>query len=210
MQQPVIFYTNPMSRGQIARWALEEVGIAYETQVIEYGEQMKAQAYRAINPMGKVPALQHNGQIITETAAICAYLAHSYPQAALGPMAEESAAYYRWFFFAAGPLEQAITNKAMQFNPSAEQGRMAGYGSFELTIDVLDAWLQAHDYACGARFTMVDVYLGSQIIWGTQFGTLPNKPSFAAYASRLRERQSYVRAKEIDNSLIEKQKSQLS
>jgi glutathione S-transferase len=160
--------------------------------------------------MGKVPALQHNGQIITETAAICAYLAHHYPQAELAPTPEESAAYYRWFFFAAGPLEHAITNKAMQFNPTVEQSRMAGYGSFELTVEVLHAWLLSHDYVCGARFTMVDVYLGSQVLWGTQFGTLPSKPGFEAYAARLKTRPAYLRAKGIDAALIEQQKTQTS
>ena len=106
MSAHITFYTNPMSRGQIVRWALEESGTDYETVVVEYGEDMKGPEYLAINPMGKVPAIRHGKAVVTECAAICAYLAEAFPQAGLLPNAEERAAYFRWMFFAAGPLEQ--------------------------------------------------------------------------------------------------------
>src|SRR5256885_6269737 len=105
----LIFYTNPMSRGRIVRWMLEEVGVPYETEIVLY-EQMKTERHLAVHPLGKVPAIKHKDHIITEAAAICAYLADVFPQAGLGPRENEKADYYRWLFFTAGPVEQALTN----------------------------------------------------------------------------------------------------
>jgi glutathione S-transferase len=191
-----------MSRGQIVRWMLEEVGPPYDTHLLDYATSMKASDYLAINPMGKVPAIVHKGKVVTECAAICAYLADAFPDAGLGPREDERADYYRWFFFGAGPVEAAVTNKAAGFIPPAELERMFGYGNFERTIAVLTMAVTDRDYLCGARFTAVDVFVGSQILWGTQFGTMPSNPAFAAYAARLSERPAYKRQKEIDNALI--------
>ena len=202
MAADLIFYTNPMSRGQIVRWMLEEVGEPYETRLLDYASSMKAEPYLSINPMGKVPAIIHNGKTVTECSAICAYLAAAFPDAGLGPRADELADYYRWMFFAAGPVEQAVTNHAMGFDPTSEQERMAGYGNYARVVDVLDRMLQARDYATGDRFTACDVYLGSQIMWGTQFGTLPVLDSFVAYAARLSAREAYKCAKAEDGRLI--------
>ncbi|MEM1132320.1 MAG: glutathione S-transferase family protein [Pseudomonadota bacterium] len=206
------FYTNPMSRGQIARWALHEAGAEYQQHLMSYDvadeNSIKSEAYLAINPMGKLPAVVDDGKVITECAAICAYLAERFPDAGLAPQDDgERADYYRWFFYASGPLETAITNKAMGFAPSAEQTRMAGYGNFEMVMDVLDGFLSAHDYVCGARFTMADVYLGSQVDWGMSFGTMEKRDSFMAYAERLRQREAYKAAKAIDGELIAKQQA---
>lgn len=202
MAAELVLYTNPMSRGQIARWAIEESGAAYDTVLLDYAATMKGDAYLAINPMGKVPAIVHKGQVVTECAAICAYLADAFPDAGLAPTATERADYYRWLFFGAGPVEQAVTNRAMGFAPSADQGRMAGYGNYDLTVDVLEKAVSAHPYIAGERFTAADVYVGSQVIWGTQFGTLPSRPAFADYAARLTSRDAYRRAQAIDDALI--------
>jgi glutathione S-transferase len=105
MTEELVFYTNPMSRGRIARWMLEEIGQPYRTEVLTFGETMKAPEYLSINPMGKVPAIRHGDTIVTECAAICAYLAETFPEKALAPRPEERSRYYRWMFFAAGPLE---------------------------------------------------------------------------------------------------------
>lgn len=198
----VTFYTNPMSRGQIARWALEEAGAAYETVILDYASTMKEEPYLSINPMGKVPAIVHQGQVVTECAAICAYLADAFPQAGLAPTAAERADYYRWLFFGAGPVEQAVTNRAMGFSPSADQGRMAGYGNYDLAVDVLEKAVAAHPYIAGERFTAADVYVGSQVIWGVQFGTLPKRAAFEDYIGRITERAAYKRVKAIDDALI--------
>jgi glutathione S-transferase len=199
-------YTNPMSRGRIVRWLLEEAGVPYDTVLLDYSPEgvgsMKSEDFRAINPMGKVPAIVHEGRIVTEGAAICAYVAEAFPAAGLAPTEEERAEYYRWLFFAAGPLEQAITNQSMGFVPSAEQGRMAGYGSFDLAIDVLEQAVSRHDYIAGDRFTAADVYVGSQVGWGLQFGSIPTRAAFADYWARLETRAAYKRATAIDDALL--------
>lgn len=198
----LVFYTNPQSRGRIARWMLEEVGAEYRTEFVDYATTMKAPAYLAVNPMGKVPAIVHGGRVVTECAAICAYLAETFPDAGLAPRPEERADYYRWLFFAAGPLEQAVTNNYAKFVPSPEQGRMFGYGSYDTAVDVLEGAVRAHPFIAGDRFTAADVYVGSAVIWGTQFGTLPQRDAFSAYAARLTARGAYQRAAQADDALM--------
>ena len=202
MTAELIFYTNPMSRGQIIRWMLEEVGAPYDTEILDYASSMKSEEYRAINPMMKVPAIVHKGHVVTEADAICAYLADVFPEAGLAPREEEKADYYRWLFFAAGPLEQAVTNKATGFEGSEQQQRMFGYGHYDLAVNALAQHLAGRDYVCGARFTAADVYVGSAVMWGTQFGTLPKLDPFVAYAGRLTSRDAFRRGKEEDNRLI--------
>ena len=198
----IIFYHNPMSRGQIIRWMLEEVAAPYDTEILDYASTMKGDEYRAINPMMKVPAISHNGRVVTECAAICAYLADVFPEAGLGPREDERADYYRWLFFAAGPLEQAVTNKAAGFEPTAERGRMFGYGNYDLAVNTLADHLAGRDHVCGSRFTAADVYVGSAVMWGTQFGTLPKLDPFVAYGERLAQREAYKRGKTEDTQLI--------
>jgi len=198
----LIFYHNPQSRGRIVRWMLEEVGQPYETEVIPY-DQLKSERYLAVNPMGKVPAIKHNGHVVTETAAICAYLADAFPQANLGPSEDEKADYYRWFFYAAGPAEAAITNRAAGWEVPADKERMFGYGNSDRVIAVLDELLSLRDYVCGDRFTAADVYVGSQIMFPLQFGMLPERDSFFGYRDRLQARDAYKRATEIDERIID-------
>jgi glutathione S-transferase len=202
MAKELIFYTNPMSRGQIIRWMLEETGAAYQQELIEYGEQIKSAEYLAINPMGKIPAIKHGEYIVTECAAICAYLADAFPDANLAPDLSNRADYYRWLFFAAGPLESAITNKSLGVEPSDDQQRMAGYGNYDLVVSVLDQLLGGRNYICGDTFTAADVYVGSQIDFGLQFKTLEPTDNFSAYAERMRARDAYQAAKKIDIALM--------
>jgi glutathione S-transferase len=198
----LVFYTNPQSRGRIVRWMLEEVGAPYETEVIPY-DQMKSDRYLAVNPMGKVPAIKHGGHVVTECAAICAYLADAVPQAGLGPRDEEKADYYRWLFYAAGPVEAAVSNQAMGWTPIPERERMFGYGNFDKVIAVLDELFSLHEYVCGDRFTAADVYVGSQLMFPMQFKMLPERDSFLRYRDRLQARDAYKRATEIDEKLID-------
>ena len=195
-------YTNPMSRGRIARWMLEEVGAAYEVVVLDYASTMKNEPYLSVNPMGKVPAIVENGAIVTECAAICAYLADAFPDSGLAPLPEERADYYRWLFFAAGPVEAAITNRSLGVVPTDQQQRMAGYGSYDRVVDVLEQAVAAHDYIAGDRFTAADVYVGSQVIWGAQFGSLPKRDAFDAYIARLTSREAYRRAAALDDAAM--------
>jgi glutathione S-transferase len=197
----LIFYHNPQSRGRIVRWMLEELGQPYETEVIAY-DRMKSPDYLAVHPLGKVPAIKHNGHVVTECAAICAYLADVFPEAGLGPRADEKADYYRWLFYAAGPLEAAISNQAMSWQVPPERERMFGYGNFDKAIAAVDEMLSLRDYVCGDRFTAADVYLGSQIMFPMQFGMLPERDSFTRYRDRLQARAAYRRANEIDEKII--------
>jgi glutathione S-transferase len=197
----LIFYTNPQSRGRIVRWMLEEIGQPYETEVIPYDE-MKSERYLAIHPLGKVPAIKHRGHVLTECAAICAYLADVFPKAGLGPREDEKADYYRWLFFAAGPLEVAVSNQAMGWQVPPERERMFGYGNFDRAVAAVDDLLSRHDYVCGDRFTAADVYVGSQIMFPLQFKMLPEKDRFLRYRDRLSARPAYQRANEIDERII--------
>lgn len=194
------FYTNPMSRGRIVRWMLEEVGEPYETVLVDW--QDKPAALLAANPLGKVPTIDHNGQIVSEAAAVCAYLAEAFPHAGLGPSAAERARYLRWMFFTAGPLEAAMMDKALGADVPAEKRGMVGYGSFAEAVDTLEYALGQSDYVAGDRFTAADVYVGSAVGWFTQFGMLEKRPAFTAYLERLWNRPAWVRAREIDDELM--------
>jgi glutathione S-transferase len=198
----LIFYTNPQSRGRIVRWMLEEVGQPYDTEIVAY-DQMKSERYLAVNPMGKVPAIKHRDHVVTEGAAICTYLADVFPEAMLGPRADEKADYYRWLFYAAGPVEQAFTNHGAGWEVPADKERMFGYGNYDRVVAVLDELFSLRDYVCGNRFTAADVYLGSQIMFPMQFGMLPERDSFLRYRDRLQARAAYKRAGQIDDEAVQ-------
>jgi glutathione S-transferase len=204
MADELVFYTNPMSRGRIVRWMLEEVGQPYRTEILEYGTTMKAPEYLRINPMGKVPALAHGDAVVTEAAAICAYLADAFPEARLAPPPRDRlrGPYYRWLFFAAGPLEAAASNKAFGFELPAERRAMAGYGSLADVLAVLEAALAERAYLVGDRFSAADVYVGSHVGWGMQFGTIERRPAFERYFERLSTRPAAIRARDIDDALV--------
>jgi glutathione S-transferase len=209
MADELVLYTNPMSRGRIARWMLEEVGQPYRTEVLDYASTMKGQAYLAINPMGKVPALRHGDAVVTETAAICAYLADAFPQAGLAPPPghRSRAPYYRWLFFAAGPVEAASSNKALGVVVPAERERMMGYGNIALVLKTLeDAVSQGH-YLAGDNFTAADLYVGSQLGFGMMFGMIEKRPAFEQYWQRLSNRPACLRAKELDDAQAALQKA---
>lgn len=201
MPSDITFYTNPMSRGRIVRWMLEEVGEPYDTEVLEYGTTMKSPEYLAVNPMGKVPAIRHLGRVVTECAAICAYLADTFPASGLAPPAGSRADYYRWLFYFAGPVESAVINRSLGFEVPEDRERMAGYGNFDLVVDTIDHHLAAAEFVAGDRFTAADVYCGAQIGWGLQFGTLEPRPSFTSYWERISARPAHQRANELDDAL---------
>jgi glutathione S-transferase len=206
MSDELVFYTNPMSRGRIVRWMLEEVGRPYRTELVPFGPAMKSPEYRAINPMGKVPAIRHREVVVTECAAVCAYLADAFPDSGLAPApgAKERGPYYRWMFFAAGPLEAAVTNKSLAVEVPAERRGMVGYGSFSDVMDALEAAVSATDYVAGDRFTAADVYVGAHVGWGLEFGSIEKRPAFKRYWKRIGARPAAARAKEMDDALMAK------
>jgi glutathione S-transferase len=196
------FYTNPMSRGQTARWMLEEIGEPYETQILDYGTTMKGDAYRAVNPMGKVPAIVHDGKVVTEVAAICLYLADAFPAAGLAPDPADRADYYRWTFFTSGPIEAAFSNKAAGWEPTPERQRMFGYGNYDLAIGTLEKALTGKTYIAGDRFTAADLFVGANVNFMLQFNLLDPRPVFTDYAARMTDRDAFRRARDIDGKLI--------
>ena len=203
------FFFNPMSRAQIARWALHEAGADYEPVLVRW--DAKPPELLAVNPMGKLPTIihHHNGHdhVVSEAAAVCHYLAEMSAPTLL-PREDEKADYFRMLLFAAGPVEQAVTNKAFGWNPDAKQEMSVGFGSYDRVVAFLDQWFARRHYVCGERFTMADVYVGSAIDWGLNFGTLPERASLAAFAERLRARPAYQAGKALDNALMAEMQAQ--
>lgn len=206
MSDELVFYTNPMSRGRIARWMLEEVGKPYRTEILDYATTLKAPAYLAVNPMGKVPAIKHGDTVVTEGAAICAYLADVFPEVGLAPPLGDHrrGPYFRWLFFAAGPLEAATTTRSLGWEVTPDQKRMAGWGDYADVMNALETAIAGKTFILGETFSAADVFVGAHIGWGLQFGSIEKRPAFEAYNERLRNRPANLRAQEIDDALIAK------
>lgn len=201
MSDELVFYTNPMSRARLVRWMLEEVGQPYRTETLEYGTTMKAPGYLAINPMGKVPAIAHNGKVVTEGAAICAYLADAFPEAGLAPPPAERADYYRWLFFAAGPLDAAIVDKALGRTIPPERAAMVGYSGLDAVVDAIAEALEGKAFIAADHFTAADCYVGACLSFHMRFATIERKPVFTAYVERLEARPAFLRSIEIDGAM---------
>ena len=205
MADELVLYTNPQSRGRIARWMLEETGQPYRTEVLDYATTMKAPGYRAINPMGKVPSLRHGDVVVTESAAICAYLADAFPAAQLAPPPANRlrGPYYRWLFFAAGPLEAAVSNTALGFQVPPERERMIGYGRIDLALNALEGALSGGQYLAGDRFTAADLYVGSLLGFFMMFATIERRPAFERYWTQISARPACLRAKALDDAMVD-------
>ncbi len=208
MSDELIFYTHPQSRSRVVRWILEEIGCPYTTKIMEFGHSMKSPEFLSINPMGKVPAIKHGSTVVTEAAAICAYLADVFPDAGLAPPphSRERGPYYRWFFFGAGPVEAAVTDKALGWDVPPEREALVGYGSMERMLAALEGALYASDYIAGDRFSAVDVYVGAAIGWGMMFKTIEKRPVFEDYWARLSARPAFQRSWAMDEKLIEERR----
>jgi glutathione S-transferase len=204
MSDDLVFYTHPMSRGRIARWMLEEVGQPYRTEILDYATTLKAPAYLAINPMGKIPAITHGDVVVTEAPAICAYLADTFPHAGLAPPLGDKrrGPYFRWMFFAAGPVEGAMAAHGLGVQVKPEQKRMVGWGDHADLMNGLETAIKGRDYILGDTFSAADVYFGSHIGWGMQFGLIEKRPIFERYHERLQNRPANIRAREIDDKLL--------
>ena len=207
MSDQLVFYTHPMSRGRIVRWMLEEVGQPYRTELLDYATTLKGAAYLAINPMGKIPAITHGDVVVTEAGAICAYLADAFPAAGLAPPLGDHrrGPYFRWMFFAAGPVEGAMAARGLGVEVKPEQKRMVGWGDNADLMNGLETAIRGRDYILGDQFSAADVYFGSHIGWGMQFGLVEKRPVFEAYNERLQNRPANIRAREIDDKLLAQQ-----
>jgi len=209
MSDEVILYYNPMSRARVAHWMLEESGAPYRLEVVSYDKgEHKKPAFLAVNPMGKLPTLTHRGIVVTETAAICAYLADAFPAAGLAPAttAPERGTYYRWLFFGAGCVEPAFIDR-MCARPAHPKPSANGYGSYEDTVSTLEKALSPGPFILGDRFSAADVYLASQINFGMMTKSLEPKPVFSAYLARIGERPAYKRAIEQAEKMMSQLKA---
>jgi glutathione S-transferase len=203
MADEIVFYSSPMSRGRIVHWMLEEVGVPYRFEVVnlETGDHKKP-SFLAVNPMGKVPAVAHRGIVVTECAAICAYLADAFPAAKLAPLTDSPArgTYYRWLFFGAACVEAAVMDRMMSRPVPARPGAL-GYGSYEDTLATLEKALAPGPYILGTQFSAADVYLGSQIGFGMMMKALEPRPTFTEYSNRLQQRPAYKRFMELTDKI---------
>jgi glutathione S-transferase len=188
------------SRSSIARWMLEEVGEPYAIKRLDLqrGENREP-AYLAVNPMGKVPAIDHDGVVVTEAAAICAYLADAFPQAKLNaPVGDpRRGPYLKWLFFGPSCVEPAITDRAFPRKEEAQRSTL-GHGDYDTVIDVLAKGVARGPFILGDQFTAADVIIGSGLRWGMMFKLIPERPEFVAYSARLGERPALKRAQEKD------------
>ncbi len=188
------------SRSSIVRWMLEEVGQPYEIRLLDLqaGDNLSP-SYLAVNPMGKVPALDHDGVVVTEAAAICAYLADAFPNAGLAvPIGDKRrGTYLKWLFFGPSCVEPAVTDRAF---PRKEEARRStlGHGDFDTVMDVLASGVSASPYLLGEQFTAADVVIGSGLRWGMMFKLIPPRPEFTAYVDRLNARPAFKRAQDKD------------
>jgi glutathione S-transferase len=201
----IVFYTNPQSRGQIVRWMLEEVGADYRTETLTYGGTMVEEPFASINPMKKVPALRHGDRIVTEAAAICAYLADGFPAAGLAPPPDQRADYYRFLFFAAGPLEMTFSLKAIAYDPPTDKQAMFGHGSEARCFAALETMLIGRAFVTGS-FSAADLYLSSQLGFMMGFGMIEGTPLLRDYVARCQDRDAYRRAKALDAQAAEAMK----
>jgi glutathione S-transferase len=195
MTDEIVFHHNPLSRGRIAHWMLEEVGAPYRVVLHSFDrKEHKTPDYLAINPMGKIPAIEHRGIVVTEAAAICAYLADAFPAARLAPALDDAArgVYFRWLFFGAGCIEPALVDKGLH-RPVVERKSALGYGSYEDTLGALEKAVTRGPFILGDRFSAADVYVGSQIGWGLMTGSLEPRPAFTEYSGRLTQRPAFKR-----------------
>ena len=190
-------YHSPQTRSSRMIWLLEEIGAPYEIDYLDIrAEGGLPESYRAIHPLKKVPALDHDGEIVTESAAICLYLSDAFPAAGLGPGAGEPGrgAYLSWLAYYAGVVEPALMVKAVGatgFSPLS-----AAWGDPDLMLKRLEDTLAAGPYVLGERFTTVDVLIGSTFQWAGRL--LPKTEAVEAYKARLMSRAAFLRSLEKD------------
>ena len=199
MSSKIQFYYNPFSRARTILWMLEEVGQPYDIKYVDLkaGEQ-KAPAFLKLNPMGKLPTLLHEDTVVTEAAAICAYLADRFPEARMAPVATDvrRGTYLRWLFFASGPTEYALM--AHKF-PTKEPlvPSQIGFGTYADTINTLEKSLTPGPFLLGDTFTAADLYLAALLEWAFFTKMMEPRPIFLAFLEKVRTRPAYQRSREI-------------
>ncbi|GJE59513.1 glutathione S-transferase family protein [Methylobacterium trifolii] len=186
------FYHAPNTRSSGVRVLLEELHAPHTLHVLNMkaGEQA-SEAYRAVNPMGKVPAIRHGAALVTEQPAVYLYLADLFPQAGLAPALNDPlrGPYLRWMVFYGSCFEPAVIDRAMKRDPGARA--MSAYGDFDTVLAQVVAALTPGPYLLGERFSAADVLWGSALGWTIGFGLVPPEPALTAYVARIRERPAF-------------------
>ena len=202
MAKLTLYHAAP-SRSSITRWMLEEIGEPYDIHFMSLSKgDNRSPEFLGLNPMGKVPVLKHGDAVITESAAICTYLADEFPRAKLNvPVGDpRRGPYLKWLFFGPSCIEPAMMDRAF---PRKEEARRSalGYGDFDTVMDVVAKAVSQDTYLLGQQFTAADVVIGSGLRFGMMFKLLPERPEFTAYVARLAERPALKRADEKDKEL---------
>jgi len=199
----VTLFHSPQSRSAGALILLEELGADYELHVLNLrkGEQRGA-AYLAVNPMGKVPAILHDGALVTEQGAVYAYLADLYPEAGITPAIGDTlrGPYLRWLFYYGSSFEPALVDRSLKREPAPPS--TSPYGDYETMLKTLTDQLGKGPYLLGDRFTAADVLWGTALRWTTMFKLVPETPVVADYIGRVASRPAVARAAKIDADLV--------
>ena len=199
----VTLFHSPQSRSAGALVLLEELGADYELHVLNLkkGEQ-RAPPYLAINPMGKVPAIRHDGALVTEQGAVYAYLADLYPEAGITPAIGDPlrGPYLRWLFYYGSSFEPALVDRSLKREPAPTS--TSPYGDYETMLKTLTDQLAAGPFLLGERFTAADVLWGTALRWTTMFKLVPETPVVAGYIARVTSRPAAARAAKIDAGLV--------
>lgn len=188
------FYHAPMSRSGTTRWLLEELGVEFKLEIVDIrAEGGVPERYRAIQPNKKVPAIDHDGVIVTERAAIAAYLCDAFPEAGLAPPIGDPmrGPYLTWLVYVDSVVDPCFTAKGLGWT---YENRGVAFGSFDDMARNLETTLSARPYAAGDRFTAADVSLATAVHWGLELNKLlPDRPVFRAYLDRCITRPAFQR-----------------
>lgn len=198
----ITLYYHPFSRAATAVWMLEELGLEHELRFVDlFKAEHKEPWFRAINPMGKLPALVDGAVTLTEVAAIGMYLADRYSSGVLAPALTDPAraTYLRWILFAPSVIEPgALAESAKwEFRPSS-----AGWGSYAEMLDTMETAIGAGPWLLGEQFSMADVIFGGTVRYLLQFKMLEARPAFVAYVDRLNARPAAQRAAARNQAMV--------
>src|SRR6186713_2206940 len=191
----VTLYHAPQSRSGGTLFLLEELGADYELRVLNLQKKESRQGdYLAVNPMGKVPAIVHDGALVTEQGAVYTYLADLYPEAGITPAIGDPlrGPYLRWLFYYGSSFEPALIDKSLKREPAPAS--TSPYGDYETMLKTLTDQLAKGPFLLGERFTAADVLWGTALRWTTMFKLVPETPVVTGYIARVTSRPAVARA----------------
>jgi glutathione S-transferase len=198
----LVFFHAPNTRSSGTRILLEELSAPHELRVVNMkaGEQRQP-AFLAVNPMGKVPAILHRGELVTEQGAIFIYLADLFPKAGLAPAPDDRlrGPYLRWLVYYGSSFEPAVVDRALKREPAPPA--MSPYGDYDTMLKTLTDQLAKGPYLLGDRMTAADVLWGTALAWTTAFKIVPELPVIMDYVKRLAARPAVAKVKAEDASL---------